>query len=50
MILNGLASAEILAGPDEQLLRAAYAVASVRPAVSLTPDAVQDGRHDRGLG
>ena len=25
VILNGLASAEILAGPDEQLLRAAYA-------------------------
>ena len=28
VILNGLASAEILAGPDEELLRAAYAAIS----------------------
>jgi len=28
VILNGLAGAEILAGPDESLLRAAYAAVS----------------------
>ena len=49
VILNGLASAEILAGPAEELLREAYA-AVLRPADSLTPDRCEDGRHDRGLG
>jgi 3-dehydroquinate synthase len=30
VILNGLASAEILAGPSEELLRSAYAAVTVR--------------------